>query len=258
MALWTRLVSVSAGSLYLTQSIAHRTCPVLAVKGKEARVRGLQSYAAGRTDALQTKNLFSPLGVYDQQAAMAFFQGAAHHIVKVWCGKPSHQKVNGVLMVAAQGHVLFERCQSAINSGFLITPAQRLGQDVLMETFSPSHLRGQDKGAPFPVAMPNLIHDLILRLDGQLAVTADAVLRAKLAVKKSEEMIDLGQRGHSGPATGMADALFDGHGGGEAGHNVHVRPFKDLDILSHVWGKAFQITPLTLCKENVKGQGRFA
>ena len=71
-------------------------------------------------------------------------------------------------------------------------------------------------------------------------------------------MIDLGQGRHGGTPAGMADALLDGDCRREPGDGIHLGPFKDPHILPDIGRQAFQITPLTLCKKDVKDQGGFS
>ena len=127
-------------------------------------------------------------------------------------------------------------------------PAQGLGQHILVESFASGHLGCQDQSALFPVFMPNLIDQRLAALGSQLATAPRAVLGAKLAVQKPEEMVDFGESCHRGAAAGMADALLNGYRGWKAGDNVYLGPLKDPHVLSHIWGKAFKITALTLGK----------
>ena len=71
-------------------------------------------------------------------------------------------------------------------------------------------------------------------------------------------MINLSQGGYCGPAARVADALFDGHGGGKPIDPIHLRSFKNFDILTNRGCQALQIAPLSFCKKNVEGQGRFS
>ena len=55
----------------------------------------------------------------------------------------------------------------------------------------------------------------------------------------------------------MADPLFDGHGGGKPGDQVHIGPLQDLHVLAHEGRQAFQIPPLPLGKTMSKARVDF-
>ena len=67
-------------------------------------------------------------------------------------------------------------------------------------------------------------------------------------------MIDLGKGGYSGTSAGMAYPLLDSHCGREAGNSVHIGPLQDSHILSNIRRQTFQITALSLRKEDIKGK----
>ena len=84
-----------------------------------------------------------------------------------------------------------------------------------------------------------------------------AMLCAQLHIQQAQKMPDLGGGAHRGFATTTAESLFDGDGGRNAIHRIHLGPPGRLHDAAGIGIEAFQITPLALIEQNIKSQGRF-
>ncbi len=100
--------------------------------------------------------------------------------------------------------------------------------------------------------------DLVKSQHRELASTIRTMLSPQLGIEEAQEMVDFRDGSDRRAAIQLAGALLDGHRRGQAQDLVHIGLLEDLEILAHITGQAFQVTPLSLGKQDVEGKGRFA
>jgi hypothetical protein len=84
------------------------------------------------------------------------------------------------------------------------------------------------------------------------------MLHAQARVEQAQVLGDLGDGGDGGFARAARDALFDGHGGRDAGQSVDGRARELFHELPRVGRHRFHETALALGKNNVEREGGFA
>ena len=101
------------------------------------------------------------------------------------------------------------------------------------------------------------LHHLLegLRGDGRTAVGAEGLSHP--GKKESEVIVDLGHGPHGRARVPGHAPLVNGNGRREAFHRFHVRPLHLFQKLPGIGRKGFDVPPLALCIEGVKGKGGF-
>ena len=81
-----------------------------------------------------------------------------------------------------------------------------------------------------------------------------AVLNAQLHVEQSQEVVDLGERGHGALAATTTRALFDRHRWRDAEDRIGIGARGRLHELARVSIERFEVTPLPFAKDDVESQ----
>ena len=191
--------------------IAAGTGPLVAVKGKEPGIQFLKSDATGRTNTPAAEYLLMPLCIDDDKTAVSFLEGKGYSLMEILCRQLSNHELNGVLMVAAQGHARFKWCEASVDSGLFKSYLDGPVEHVLMEPLAAVYFGCQDSCLPAIEGLFNLGEDFGRGLGREPAGASRAVLGAELAVEESQKVVDLGQGRHGGSSAGVADALLYGH-----------------------------------------------
>ncbi len=128
------------------------------------------------------------------------------------------------------------------------------GKQVELFALAVGHHRGEDHQLGFLRQGQHVVHHLrdTLRLQRQIVVRA--VRRAGAGVEQAQVVVDLGD-GADGRARVVAGGLLlDRDGGAQPFDQVHIRLFHELQKLPRVGRKRFDVTPLALGVQGVKGE----
>src|SRR5207245_8788355 len=138
-----------------------------------------------------------------------------------------------------------------------IAETARAGDNFFVKALSAAYHGTQDHDFFAAVGAGDAIENLASRQRANLPSALDAVLFSDFGIKQTQIVIDLRDGRHGGILAALTQPLFDGDGRGNAGKQIHVRPRPHLEELPRVSGQAVDVTPLSLCVDDVEGQGWF-
>ena len=127
-----------------------------------------------------------------------------------------------------------------------------------VEAFSSAHEGSQNVDRPFFQQRPDSVDNGVLCLWDDRFTGFRAILRAKLGVEQTQEVVDLGDGGYGRLSAALGDALFDRDRGRESRNPVDVGLFQLLGKLTSIGGHGVQEAALPFREDNVKGKGRLA
>src|SRR5688572_8860923 len=163
-----------------------------------------------------------------------------------------------MLLVAVKVDLIVEAVHIAIHPGTGKASFANLFKDRLISPLACAYQRREDKQASTIGKLFDLIHDLLRRLFHHLTSANWTVRDASAREQKPHVVIDLGNGTHCRTGIMRRRFLVNGYSGGETIYIVHVGLVHLPDELARVGGKRFHVAPLTLCKNRVKRQRRFA
>ena len=127
-------------------------------------------------------------------------------------------------------------------------------QHLLVFAFAPADQWGNDHHAAAFRQRQNLVHHLADRLRSQGFIVDGAARLAGTGEQQAQVVVDFSDRPHCGTRVMGRGFLFNGDGGGEPLHMVHVRFFHHGKELTSVGRERFDVAALAFGVECVEGQ----
>ena len=169
-----------------------------------------------------------------------------------------HRQLDAVFLEAVQARELLGGQKVAVDAQVRVAappgPFRQVGVDALAR----AHQGREQADVLAAKALEQLRGDAVGRLRLHRSAVVQAVLHTQLDVEQAQEMPDLGGGADGGLAPATREALLDGHGGRDAVDRIDLGPPRRLDDGAGVGIEAFQVAPLALVEQDVKGQGRLA
>src|SRR3990172_6528520 len=241
---------------------ALRASALAAVKRKKARVERLVADAAGEAEEPLVENLFAAFGDQMNDAVAQAQPPIDHQFDFAAAGLGlADDDVDVVLFIPFEP---VEQCgrsevdRFAVDAGAAVAEAARPVDDFFVKPFAPAHDGAQDHDLFAAIATADAVEDLAARERANLPAALDAMLLADLGVEQTEIMKDLSDRRHRRVSSALAQPLFDGDGGWNAGEQINVGPRHDLEKLARISGQAVGVAPLPPGPNDIEGERRFA
>ena len=163
-----------------------------------------------------------------------------------------------MLLVAVEVDLIVEAVHIAIHAGTREASLADLFKDRLIRPLACAYQRREDKQAGTIGKLFDLVHDLLRGLFHHLTSTNWTMRDTRTREQKPHVVIDFGNGTDRRTGIMRCGFLINRDGGGESIYIVHIGLIHLPDELARVGRQRFHITPLTLCKNRVECQRRFA
>ena len=252
---------------------------MLAVVGEQARVqfrvagaaggagtgggKHLQPPQPGRRAALchgggqsihlgqQVHRALADLQGLGQLGAQPRFVGRIDHPI-------GHRQLDGVFLETVDARESGGGQKLAIHPQMRVAARARPVSQFGIHAFAVDHQRCQQTDVLSGVTPQDGRRDAVRALRHHRRTVVHAMLYAQLHIQQAQEMPDLGGRADGRLAAATAQALFDGHRGGNAVDRVHLGAPRGLHDAAGVGVEALQVAPLAFVEQDVERQGGLA
>ena len=163
-----------------------------------------------------------------------------------------------MVLIAVDLHAQRNLCHLAIDTHSEITLATHGLEELTIVTLTIAYQRSQDKDSATGIVVLNHLYHSFLGIFHHRLTSHIAVSLTRTGIKQSQIVVNLGGSAYGRTRVLVGGLLLNADNGRQTGNLINIRTLHTPKKIAGIGRKGLDIATLTLGKDGVEGQRRFA